>query len=462
MPQARQSILAGLFGPGDLSTAEACLSLNIWTPGLNDPARPVMVFIHGGAFRTGTGASPMYDGAALARRGNVVVVTINYRLGALGFLYDPSLPSANVGLLDQIAALQWVRREIVSFGGDAENVTIFGESAGGKSVELLLTMPEARGLFHKAIAESTYAPPLDPESALAYTAELVSELGLSGTDLVTLQDLPLSTLMEAQQAILERQAAVAAATGVTALGGFVPTIDGQTIPRHPVAALAAGVARDVPLLLGTNLDESRLAAAMAPAATLDEDTVLQRVAAQLGAIDGEDARSIASQALEVYGASLRDRGEPATPADILYAITCDRTFRYHSIRVAEAQSQHQAKTFMYLFTWKSPAMAGLLGAFHTLELPFVFGNFDTGLGDLAGPGEAADRLSTTMQDAWLSFARAGDPGHGELTQWPPYRAPERRTMVLGAQCQIEAAPMERERLLWRSLEDRLAGSRVGA
>jgi para-nitrobenzyl esterase len=444
--QGRASVFAGMFGPGQLEMDEDSLTLNIWTPGVDDGRRPVMVWIHGGGFRMGTGASPMYDGGNLARRGDVVVVSVNYRLGALGFLYLPELGGANFGTLDQIAALAWVREEIAAFGGDPENVTIFGESAGGKSVETLLAAPRARGLFRRAIAQSTYAPPMDGASALSAAEELLERLGVPRNEAAErLRDLPAEQIVDAQAAMAE--AAMASGGSAVTRGGFSPVVDGDVLPVHPVDAVAAGSAREVDLIVGTNLDESRLFGAMMPGvAPADEAALVQRVA---GLLPGaEDWEGLARRAVQAYRESRTARGEGASPADIWFAISTDRTFRYHSTRLAAAQARNGAGTYMYLFTWASPAFDGALGSCHALEIPFVFGNLEGPLAELAGVGPEARALSAKVQDAWLAFARTGRPDHDGLPAWLRYDGAERRTMVLGRQCAVVSAPQEPERRLW--------------
>jgi para-nitrobenzyl esterase len=439
------SAFGGMFGQGELEMDEDCLTLNVWTPGLDDQ-RPVMVWIHGGAFRSGTGGSPLYDGANLAARGDVVVVTINYRLAIFGFLYVESLGGANFGILDQIAALEWVRDEIASFGGDPDNVTIFGESAGGKSVESVLAAPASKGLYRQAIAESTYSPRMEPAAGSEVAQQMLARLKLDAADADALRALPAGELLLAQQ--LEAEAQLAAGTGsVTA--GFCPVIDGDVLPKHPIEAVADGQIADVPLLLGTNLDEMKLFGAMIPALReVSEEGLIARLAT---IVPGGEDEAVARRAVEVYRDARASRGEPTAPPDIWFAISSDSTFRYHSTLLADAQSAQQAATYMYLFTWQGRGFEGALGACHALELPFVFGNWDHPLAEIAGPGPQADVLTAQMQDAWLAFAKTGDPNHEGLPHWTPYDAKTRSTMLLGEPCAMQDAPMEPERLFWESV-----------
>lgn len=425
----------GMFGPAGLPVDEDCLSLNVWTPGCDDQRRPVMVWIHGGAFRMGTAGAPSYDGRALAERGDVVVVSANYRLGLLGFLVDPDRGVANAALHDQIAALRWVRDEIERFGGDPDQVTVFGESAGAKSVECLLAAPAARGLFRRAILQSTYATALDAERPADRARAIAAHLG---TDVGGLADVPLDALLAAE-------AAVVATAGPEPIGsgGGGPVVDGDLLPVEPLVAIGDGAASDVDLLVGTTLDEFMLFALMGmPAGGPPGTPVAQRLAAILG-LDDPDDPAVAA-AIEAYTAERTQRGASADDDGIVHDAMTDRMFRQHSLRVAEAAAEH-GQVHAYLFTWTSPVPA--LGACHGLELPFVFGTLDASA-DFAGTGPAAEALSSTIQDAWLAFARTGRPGTDPLGPWPAYDATRRATMVLGATCCVHDAPMEPIRELW--------------
>lgn len=432
----------GMFGPGELPTDEDCLTLNVWSPGLDDTRRPVMVWIHGGAFRLGTAGAPMYDGRRLAERGDVVVVSANYRLGLLGFLASPELGAANLGLLDQVAALRWVQREIERFGGDPDRVTVFGESAGAKSVECLLAMPAARGLFHRAILQSTYATSLDLEPVAARTREIAARMDIPADDLERLRTADLDALLGAEAEVL-----AAAGPAAVGSGGGGPVVDGEHLPIAPIDAVAEGVAREIPLLLGTTLDEARLFAAMGSLATggpsLDEPGLLDHLARLLGT---DPASERARGALVAYREARLDRGQTAEPPDIAVDAMTDRMFRQHSLRLAEAAARH-GETYMYLFTWPSPVAGGVLGACHGIEIPFVFGTL--GLeGGFGVDGEEAAALSDAVQDAWLSFAKGGPPTSEGLDEWPAYATDGRATMVLGTECRVEEAPMEAIRRAW--------------
>lgn len=442
MPGQEQNVFGELFGPGDLRMDEACLVLDVYAPAGGAPAKPVLVWIHGGAFLIGTGSSPMYDGSQLARRGDVVVVAVNYRLGVLGFLNLPEVGPCNLGLLDQIAALRWVRDEIAAFGGDPGNVTIFGESAGAKSVECLVASPVAAGLFHRAITESTYDPPMDAtaaaDAARAFLAELGVEAGDGGIDLDRLRSAPVEELIAAQNR--RTLAAMGSGGGIMAsLGGWSPVVDGEVLVRHPLDAVAAGQAAEVPMVIGTTRDEAKLFTAMMPMLAGMEDAGLPMMIGMLtGDPDGAEA---------LVAAYRTSRGAGTTAPDVFAAAMTDRMFRQHSLRLAEAKAGRQPDTWMYLFDWCGVGMDGAIGACHALEIPFVFGSLDSGLGRLAGEGPDAEALAATMQDAWLAFARTGDPSTPALA-WPRYEPGRRATAAFGPVVEVRDAPLEGERLAW--------------
>ncbi len=443
-PQPQGQAMAGQATPEEQS--EDCLHLNVWTPACDEAARPVMVWIHGGAFVTGSGSGAFYRGHHLAVRGDVVVVTINYRLGALGFLAHPDLldeetgSSGNWGLLDQVAALQWVQANITSFGGDPTNVTIFGESAGSMSVSCLVGSPSAQGLFRRAIAQSGGPNGVPMETAVTTAEQLC---GLAGVpDVAALRDLDVARLLAAQASL---QAAAAESGGGMALA---PTIDGGLLPEHPLTAIRNGVAQGKELLVGTNLHEMKLWTVGNRRLTGgDEELILRRLEKTVG--------EHAADALEAYKAARADRGDDLTPIELWTAVESDRVFRLPSLRMCEAQAAVGDAVYDYLFTWESPAMGGLLGSCHALEIPFVFGTLTTpGVERFTGEGPEAIALSEKMQDAWLAFARTGNPSTGGLGDWPTYDSRRRATMVLGSATAVEDGPYEPERAYW---EGRAAG-----
>ena len=368
-PQPRDPILEELFGQPPFPTAEAgCLTLNVWTPGTSG-ARPVLVWIHGGAFITGSGRDPVFDGRQLATRQDLVVVTLNYRLGALGFLHLGG-ETGNLGLLDQVAALRWVRDNIAAFGGDPGNVTLFGQSAGAMCIAALLTAPVAAGLFHKAIVQSGSAEHVhSAERAAAVTSDLVQ--ALNGADPSAV---PAAKLIRAQQAVAEAMRAGGEGLGLP----FAPVVDGAVLPEVPLNALAAGAG--IPLLLGSTREEERLFTGALPAP------------------------------------------EAARLADELFHGPADRLAAAHS-----------GPVWRYLFGWGSPT----LGACHSMDLPFVFGNLDSAR-RFTGPG-APRELADAMGAAWASFARDGVPG------WSAYTPDDKLTMVFDTVSSVVADP-ERQTL----------------
>jgi para-nitrobenzyl esterase len=416
--------------------SEDCLFLNVSTPGLDNERRPVMVWIHGGAFAIGSGSQEMYRDSPLVKRGNVVLVTINYRLGVLGFLNlneltGGKIPSTgNEGLLDQVAALEWVRDNIANFGGDPANVTIFGESAGAMSVGCLMNMPKAQGLFHKAILESAVGDLARPLAPSVQIAEVFLKIvGLKADDAAGLRKLSVEKILTAQQDL-------AIKTG-QGMAPVIPVADGKILPMMPLDSFTAGLASKVPTLVGSNLEEEKLFAAMNPIPRkMDEAGLIKTL--QRFVLEKDVPRVI-----ETYRQARTKRGEPTTPVEIYSAINTDLMFRRVALRMAEAQCRNGLAAYNYLFTWKSPSMGGALGACHVLEIPFVFGNLEEGF---CGAGPDADKLSLQMQDAWAAFARSGNPGTGNL-KWEPY-CDQKLTMVWGKNSHMEKLVYEPERHVW--------------
>jgi para-nitrobenzyl esterase len=409
---------------GDHPQSEDCLTLNVFAPAAPAAApRPVLVWLHGGAFQTGTAAGPAYDGAPLARRGDAVVVTLNYRVGAFGFLHTGRPGAANLGLQDQLAALRFIRAACPAFGGDPARVTVFGESAGAGSIVCLLAMPAARGLFRRAIVMSA-AP--EGQLSAAEGAErarlLLEKLG--------------GDLAAPAEAILAAQAACAE-PGPRRIGMyFAPVVDGEVLPARPLDAVAAGAAREVELIVGTTADEMQLFTLL-PAFGAIPDAVLPQLVATRLPGPPETARVRAEALLRLY---------PGAGPERFFAVETDASLFVPSTRLAEAQSRHQPRTFMYRFTWRSPFEGGRLGACHALDVPFALGTFGRPkLRDFAGAGPEAERLAHAMMDAFAAFARAGEPSHPGLPPWPAYTVPRRATLELGAACRVVDAPGEDRR-----------------
>jgi para-nitrobenzyl esterase len=364
---ARASRARSAFGHGDeLVIDEDCLFLNVWTPGLDAGKRPVMVWLHGGGFTTGSGASDAFDGTNLARHEDVVVVTINHRLGLLAFTHlgdvggDAYADSGNAGTLDMVAALQWVRDNIEAFGGDPGNLTIFGESGGGGKVNVLLATPAANGLFQRAICQSGVAGGLmqlpERAGATADAERFLAELGLQPGDLAPLSTSPLERLLEADRAL--------AGGGLMGSGGVgrSPVIDGRVLPSQPFDAVADGTAADVPLIVGTTRDEGATFFAGIPAMRdLSRDDLAGAAAMWTMGVPADDL------------VALYERNRPgATPGDLVISLMSDAAFRIPSIELAERRLRGaSAPTYMYLFTWESPVLGGILKAGHGLDIRFV-------------------------------------------------------------------------------------------
>ena len=438
--------IEALWGSPGLPQDEDCLMLNIWTPAADDRQRPVMVWIHGGAYAIGSGGEAIYDGAALAERGDVVVVTINYRLGALGFLCLPGLGDTNVGLRDQFAALRWVSRNIAAFGGDPDNVTVFGESAGAMSAALMLVSPQARGLVHRAILQSGAGHTgISLEAAHATGRRFADKLGIAADDFDAIRTAPVEDLLWAQRQFeAERVAAMVEHRRPSI--AFQPIIDGDLIPRRPIDDARTGNGAGIPTLVGWLDEEMKLFAFFAKLAqgTAATDPSEVQTVAYLDELHGDGRR-----AYDAYRDARSERGEPATPAEIFSAAGGDASFGIPGEALLDAQSQHEPRTYAYLMDWRSPAYEGALGSCHTLDIPFVFGTRDR-CQDFAGTGAAADRLEDTMMDAWIAFARTGDPSTDAL-DWPAYSREAPNRLMLGERIRVEQEWRAAERAVWSAV-----------
>jgi para-nitrobenzyl esterase len=449
-PIAPQSLaVPGVTSPSDPEASEPhsedCLFLNVWTPSLPEPSgdpaggRPVLVFIHGGGFTSGSGSVFLYRGGNLVRNGDAVVVTINYRLGALGFLGhralgDPDGLVGNWGIHDQVAALSWVRDNIGAFGGDPDNVTIFGESAGGFSVATLLGLPASKGLFARAIVQSGGVHVHTLAEAERSADRLAAMLGLASCDRASLEPVPASELVAATDELGKRRPD----PGMIPLP-FLPVVDGVFLPADPLVAVEGGSAAGVDLLIGTNRDELTLFGLGNPALmAMDDEGVQHWVANAAPDMD-------AAEVVGAYRAARSKRGERVGATDIWVAAGTDFVFRWPSFQLAAAHRSRGARAYMYLFDWESPAFGGVLGSCHALELPFVFGAVHLPVVQIfSGSGPGVERLSRDMQRAWLSFATLGDPSHDGLGEWPMWDPVRRSTMILGADTRLEHAPRNEE------------------
>jgi len=415
---------------------EDCLQLNVWTPGTDNARRPVMVWIHGGGFTGGTGASAASNGGILASRGDVVAVTINYRLNVFGFLRlkditNGRIPSTgNEGMLDQVVALEWVRDNIEAFGGDPGNVTIFGLSAGGASVAALLAMKEARGLFHRAISQSGSAHFLtDLDEANNYAEYFLHVIGAKGSDAGSLQALTMA------QVLGNYVKALPAPKGAR---GPMLVIDGEVFPELPIDSIRAGSADGIPLIAGTAADEWRTWQAMDPAIKdLVEGRMFGRFSRMMPDWD-------MTEMVEAYREVLTRRGVTATPSEIYLAVMTARMFWIPTTQMLEAHGNRANPAYGYMFTWKAPVKNGMFGAFHGIDGGFLWGSFNP---EIVGTDPAADTLSRNVQDAWIAFARTGNPDCEGLGKWPVY-GEHRKTMLLGKPSGVEEAPLEEERRIW--------------
>ena len=386
-----------------------CLNLNVWTPDTAASGLPVLVWIHGGAFVNGSGAVPVYAGAAFARDG-VVAVTINYRLGVDGFAHLPDAPD-NRGLLDQVAALEWVRDNIAAFGGDPDNVTIAGESAGAMSVNTLTAMPAARGLFRRVIAESGAGHHvLSPETAGLVTIALAQRLGVDASA-AGLGDVPVAELVLAQLSLQAEISSDPSSWREIAANGmpFEPVVDGESLTGRPYDVIAGGQGAEVDLLIGSNDTEHTLF--LYPMASLVDDATARMLLGRLGGVEG------------AYETLATDPGVEG-PFDALVAGMTDWFFRVPAIRMAETRLAQGRETFVYQFGWETPVLGGVLRSTHALEIGFAFDTLDVPEGEwMTGP-DAPQALADDMHAAWVGFVRDGDPG------WAAY-GEARRTRRFG-------------------------------
>ncbi|MBB3084423.1 carboxylesterase/lipase family protein [Geodermatophilus sabuli] len=425
--------------PGD-----DCLNLNVWTPDAGAGGMPVMVWIPGGAFQYSSGGS--YDGSRFARDG-VVCVTINYRTGADGFLYlGEGDDGADLGLLDQVAALTWVRDGIAAFGGDPDRVTVFGESAGAMSIGTLLSMPRAEGLFRRAVLQSGAAHHVVPAAEAARIGRRLAEvLGVPATRDAVGQ-VPVDRLLAAQgqldaEVTSNPDPARWGREVATSTMPFHPVVDGDVVPAAPMDRIAAGAGRDVDVLIGTNSDDWRMFPVFSGLIDRVTDEVLS------GSVEAYGLQCLAAYGLPVETALRAYRGAhpDAGPGDLLAAVQTDWWVRIPAVRLADAHAPCPGATFMYEFAWPSPAFGGRLGACHALELPFVFDTLDRGTEQMMGGALGSDppqQLADTVHGAWVAFATCGDPG------WPRYGPDRRATMRLDIRPSVVEDPYARERALW--------------
>jgi para-nitrobenzyl esterase len=431
-----------LMGPLQAEQDEDCLTLNVWAPSDAGPGDrlPVLVFFHGGGFMYGGGAAPWYDGSVMARRGRMVVVTVNYRLGALGYLYLPpgtfgDRPVANMGLLDQLRSLEWVRDNIDAFGGDPNCVTVSGQSAGGISIVALKAMPAAVGLFHRAIPWSSglSMPAKTPGEVAEATELFLAAAGVKPGDGDALLALPVEKIVAAQEEALIRLAMGVMSRGIDprtrplSMAPFQPVLDGVSLTDEPVAAARAGSFDDIDLFSGCNAQEMRFAYASDPTFwDLDRDAVIAMASAAWG-----------EQGVRIFEA--HEKLNPgASPPDVYVDMVAIEGDYPQGAEILELRPATATPGYFGFFTWRSPAANGRLGACHTCELPFVFNNLEQWSSApmvTEGDPDEVRALSDRLQDAWIAFAATGDPG------FPAYVPPDRAAMEFGTEVRVINDPI---------------------
>jgi para-nitrobenzyl esterase len=426
---------------GDSSSfpeSEDCLVLNIWTPAVNSGGkRPVMFWCHGGGFSTGSGSSPGYDGTHLCQRGDVVVVTINHRLNVLGFTHlgdaagEQFAQSGNVGMLDIVHALDWVRANIAQFGGDPGNVMVFGQSGGGRKVTVLQAMPSAQGLYHRAIVQSGPGVfMMDRETSHKMTLALLAELGIDKSKARDVQKVPIDKLMSAYHRV-SRTAVPNAPPG-----GFAPLVDGKVLPAQPFDPVAPAISANIPLMIGSNKTEMTfMAIGQEKPFNLTEADLQQNVQRLLG--------KNAAAVLAAY----KQANPGASPSDINFLIETDERYgALTGVIAARKAALQRAPVYLYRFDWETPVEGGRLKTPHALEITFAFDN--TKIAErFTGGGPAAAALADKMSDAWIAFARTGNPNVPKLPRWPAYRVPERPTMVFNNESKVVNDPGQATRIV---------------
>jgi para-nitrobenzyl esterase len=427
-------------GSNATSQGEDCLRVNVWTPEVNGTAsRPVMVWMHGGGFIGGSGHDLLsYDGENLARRHDVVVVTHNHRLNAFGYLNLAELGgekyrrSANVGMLDLVAVLEWVRDNIARFGGDPNNVTIFGQSGGGGKVGTLMAMPVAKGLFHRAIVQSgSMLRAAMPEDSAKLAAAVLQELNLSKAQIDQLHTIPVDRLTVAAWAAMRKLAPppgtpIDLRTMVRSLG-WGPTVDGEVLPSHPFDPAAPAISAHVPMLIGTNLNEFVHGVDNPDAYSLTSEQLVEKLKPQYG------------ERTPAIIAAYRKEYPDAKPFDLLSVISCASARQGAVDQAKRKVALGGAPAYLYLFAWRTPQIDGRPGAFHSSEIAFVFDNADRCVNLTGGLPEVLD-LSTRISRAWVQFARLGDPNHPGLPPWPAVSEGKTPTMIFDTRCGVKDDP----------------------
>ncbi|HKS55935.1 MAG TPA: carboxylesterase/lipase family protein [Steroidobacteraceae bacterium] len=431
---------AFLYDWDDGFPGEDCLRLNVWTPAAAERGkRPVMVWLHGGGYEAGSSQElPSYDGENLSRRGDVVVVSINHRLNVFGYLNMAAVGgekyahSINVGMLDIVAALQWVRDNVARFGGDPANVTVFGQSGGGGKVSTLMAMPSAQGLFHKAIVQSGSLLRLaSAEASAAQAAEVLKELEAQGVGREQLTQLPAARLVEIATVAKNRLVSTRPRAPTHERLGWQPWVDGTVVASHPFDPRAPALATKVPMLIGTTLHEFSPASMMPDPRGLTEEWLTAEVAKNYGDAAGKIVAAFKS-------------GHPgALPFELAAVISATTIFRLSAVRQAQLQSAN-APAYLYWFAWKTPVLDGIPLAYHCVDLAFAFDNIDRCANSTGGTPEARD-LAARISQAWIQFARTGNPNHAGLPRWPAVSAQTLPTMIFDTHCEVKNDPDAAER-----------------
>ena len=426
--------VAWMFSWDDGVPGEDCLRVNLWTPGINDGRkRPVMVWLHGGGFTAGSGQELLsYDGENLARRGDVVVVTLNHRLNVFGYLNlshygSQYASSANVGQLDIVAALEWVRDNIAGFGGDPNLVTIFGQSGGGGKVTALMAMPSANGLFHRAIVESgSLMRGQTDEDSAKLAADLLAKLNLDASSVSKLQEIPFHELEAAAVAVTTHPMPRNGIIDFRHIGrmlGWAPVVDGHVLPRQPFDPDAPAQSANIPLLVGTTLNEFVTAMGHPEFMKMDDNLLKSRVQD----VFGDKTDGIIAAAKEIY--------PNAIPFE-LWSVIAVSSVRGTALTQAQRKAaQNAAPAYCYQFAWQTPLLNGRPMAFHCSEIAFAFDNTDR-CENMTGGGQAARDLAEKVSEAWIHFARTGDPNHAGLPHWPALTAATNATMIFDNRCEV--------------------------
>jgi para-nitrobenzyl esterase len=421
-------------------TSEDCLFLNVWSPGLDNKKRPVMVWLHGGGFSSGSGGDVFCEGKNLARKGDVVVVTVNHRLNVFGFLqlskeWGPDyVSSGQAGMLDIVMSLEWVRENIKRFGGDPDNVTIFGESGGGRKVAMLMAMQPADGLFHKAIIQSGSG--LDAPSkadAVALGHELLRKLGIADGDIHALTSADSRTIFDAQPSMPQSAASPLGQLTVP-IRGFVPCVDGIALNRKPFIPDAPKISANVPLMIGSNKDEMSIFRSSDPKfGTYTEEEFVEYV------------HEVLPGSAEALIPALRSAFPDYSPTDLIVATETIKGYWIATVLQAQRKvALGAAPVYVYLLAWETKADNGRLRAHHALDVPLVFNNIEA-MRSMVGPGPDPQKMADLMSSAWIAFAHTGNPNSKGLPPWPPYDLENRATMGFDTNSHILKDPYEKMR-----------------